>query len=114
MFQIWMKFNGFFNRYKITLIKPSLKALTLSSKISVRMDNRGFLSLQFMIQNEDNQISFVEYLVSNCCYNIIVISILLVAIVVANQAKLRLILLHGYFRYLIKLKCNDNHYLNRI
>ncbi|RDD42886.1 Cell cycle checkpoint protein RAD1 [Trichoplax sp. H2] len=50
------------NKYKITLIKPSVKALTLSSKISIRMDNRGFLSLQFMIQNDDNQISFVEYL----------------------------------------------------
>ena len=56
-----------------------MKALTLSSKISIRMDNRGFLSLQFMIQNEDNQISFVEYLVSSCCYDIKVISILPIA-----------------------------------
>lgn len=50
------------NRYKITLLKPSTKALNLSSKISIRMDNRGFLSLQYMIINEDGQVCFVEYL----------------------------------------------------
>ncbi|XP_074635306.1 cell cycle checkpoint protein RAD1-like isoform X1 [Acropora palmata] len=50
------------NRYKISLLKPSTKALQLSSKISIRMDNRGFLSLQYMIINEDGQVCFVEYL----------------------------------------------------
>ncbi|XP_064410254.1 cell cycle checkpoint protein RAD1 isoform X2 [Latimeria chalumnae] len=49
------------NRYKISLLKPSTKALALSCKVSVRTDNRGFLSLQYMIRNEDGQISFVEY-----------------------------------------------------
>ncbi|CAH3199353.1 unnamed protein product [Porites evermanni] len=44
------------------LLKPSTKALQLSSKISIRMDNRGFLSLQYMIVNEDGQVCFVEYL----------------------------------------------------
>nr|QIC49982.1 cell cycle checkpoint protein RAD1 [Actinia equina] len=50
------------NRYKINLVKPSTKALHLSSKISIRMDDRGFLSLQYMIINEDSQVCFVEYL----------------------------------------------------
>ncbi|XP_052015759.1 cell cycle checkpoint protein RAD1 [Apodemus sylvaticus] len=52
------------NRYKLSLLKPSTKALALSCKVSIRMDNRGFLSLQYMIRNEDGQICFVEYY---CC-----------------------------------------------
>jgi cell cycle checkpoint protein len=53
-------------RFKITLLKPSLKALTLASRVSVRLDTRGFLSMQYMIRNHDGSVSFVEYLV--CCY----------------------------------------------
>ncbi|XP_074643105.1 cell cycle checkpoint protein RAD1-like [Tubulanus polymorphus] len=49
------------NRYKVSLLKPSVKALTLSSRISLRTDDRGFLSLQYMIRNDDGQICFVEY-----------------------------------------------------
>ncbi|XP_064621085.1 cell cycle checkpoint protein RAD1-like isoform X2 [Lineus longissimus] len=49
------------NRYKISLLKPSVKALALSSRISIRTDDRGFISLQYMIKNEDGQICFVEY-----------------------------------------------------
>ncbi|NXS42258.1 RAD1 protein, partial [Balaeniceps rex] len=52
------------NRYKISLLKPSTKALSLSCKVSIRTDTRGFLSLQYMIRNEDGQICFVEYY---CC-----------------------------------------------
>ncbi|XP_053264636.1 cell cycle checkpoint protein RAD1 [Podarcis raffonei] len=52
------------NRYKIALLKPSTKALVLSCKVSIRTDNRGFLSLQYMIRNEDGQICFVEFY---CC-----------------------------------------------
>ena len=51
-------------RYKLALLKPSSKALSPSSKIALRMDTRGFLSLQFMIVTEDKQLCFVEYLVS--------------------------------------------------
>ncbi|KAB0355061.1 hypothetical protein FD755_022520 [Muntiacus reevesi] len=40
------------------------QALVLSCKVSIRTDNRGFLSLQYMIRNEDGQICFVEYY---CC-----------------------------------------------
>ncbi|XP_033123280.1 cell cycle checkpoint protein RAD1-like isoform X2 [Anneissia japonica] len=49
------------NRYKLSLLKPSVKALMVSCKVSIRTDHRGFLSLQYMIRNEDGQISFVEY-----------------------------------------------------
>ena len=47
------------------LLKPCTKALSHSSKISLRVDHRGFLSLQCMILTEDRQVCFVEYLVSN-------------------------------------------------
>ncbi|NXD82215.1 RAD1 protein, partial [Halcyon senegalensis] len=52
------------NRYKISLLKPSTKALAISCKVSIRTDAQGFLSLQYMIRNEDGQICFVEYY---CC-----------------------------------------------
>uniref|UniRef100_A0A3B4X0L3 RAD1 homolog (S. pombe) n=1 Tax=Seriola lalandi dorsalis TaxID=1841481 RepID=A0A3B4X0L3_SERLL len=52
------------NRYKMSLLKPSTKALALSCKVSVRTDSRGFLSLQYLVRNDDGQICFVEYY---CC-----------------------------------------------
>uniref|UniRef100_A0A8C9WAY5 RAD1 homolog (S. pombe) n=1 Tax=Scleropages formosus TaxID=113540 RepID=A0A8C9WAY5_SCLFO len=52
------------NRYKMSLLKPSTKALSLSCKVSVRTDNQGFLSLQYLVRNDDGQICFVEYY---CC-----------------------------------------------
>nr|XP_032831448.1 cell cycle checkpoint protein RAD1 isoform X3 [Petromyzon marinus] len=51
------------NQYKASFLKPSAKALSQASKVSVRMDWRGLLSLQFMIPN-DGEVSFVEYY---CC-----------------------------------------------
>ena len=52
-----------FSRYKLALLKPCQKAVNQSTKISIRMDQRGFLSLQCMILTTDKQICFVEYLV---------------------------------------------------
>lgn len=48
----------------MSLLKPSTKALALSCKVSVRTDTRGFLSLQYLVRNDDGQICFVEYY---CC-----------------------------------------------
>lgn len=48
----------------MSLLKPSTKALALSCKVSVRTDSRGFLSLQYLVRNDDGQICFVEYY---CC-----------------------------------------------
>jgi cell cycle checkpoint protein len=50
-------------KYKLALLKPCQKAVNQSVKISIRMDRRGFLSLQCMIATNDKQICFVEYLV---------------------------------------------------
>ncbi len=52
------------DRYKISLLKPSVKALMLSSRVSIRTDRRGFLSMQYMIKTEDGQVCFVEHFVS--------------------------------------------------
>ncbi|XP_042883005.1 cell cycle checkpoint protein RAD1-like [Penaeus japonicus] len=51
-------------RYKLSLLRPSIKPLSASQKVSVRTDERGFLCLQFMIKTEDNHICFVEFF---CC-----------------------------------------------
>uniref|UniRef100_A0A8C0Y0J4 RAD1 homolog (S. pombe) n=1 Tax=Cyprinus carpio carpio TaxID=630221 RepID=A0A8C0Y0J4_CYPCA len=48
----------------MSLLKPSTKALALSCKVSVRTDSPGFLSLQYLVRNDDGQICFVEYY---CC-----------------------------------------------
>lgn len=52
------------NRYKIVLLKPSVKALMVSMRTSIRTDNRGFLSMQYMIKMDDGQICFAEYFCS--------------------------------------------------
>lgn len=57
-------FHVYSQRYKMSLLKPSTKALALSCKVSVRTDSRGFLSLQYLVRNDDGQICFVEYY---CC-----------------------------------------------
>uniref|UniRef100_A0A3P9K7N5 Cell cycle checkpoint protein RAD1 n=1 Tax=Oryzias latipes TaxID=8090 RepID=A0A3P9K7N5_ORYLA len=49
------------NRYKMSLLKPSTKALALSCKVSVRTDNRGLLSQQYLVRNDDGQICFLEF-----------------------------------------------------
>ncbi|KAK7069646.1 ssDNA endodeoxyribonuclease [Halocaridina rubra] len=51
-------------RYKLSLLKHSNKALNAAQKVSFRTDDRGFLCLQFMIKTEDSYICFVEFF---CC-----------------------------------------------
>ncbi|KAJ3146579.1 ssDNA endodeoxyribonuclease [Geranomyces michiganensis] len=52
------------NNYKYSLLQPCLRALALSTKSNIRINETGFLSIQFMIPINENDISFVEYLVS--------------------------------------------------
>ena len=51
----------------MSLLKCTTKALNQSVKVSIRVDNRGFLSLQYMILTEDKQVCFVEYMVGGAC-----------------------------------------------
>ncbi|KAM3187937.1 hypothetical protein ACTXT7_001259 [Hymenolepis weldensis] len=51
-------------RYRLSLLRPSTnRALALSSRVSLRMNDRGFLSLQYMIQSGNSEVSasFVEF-----------------------------------------------------
>lgn len=49
-------------RYKLKMLKPSEKALALSSKISIRINTLGYISLQFLVQLADSQAVFIEFL----------------------------------------------------
>ncbi|KAF1744617.1 hypothetical protein MXB_4508 [Myxobolus squamalis] len=50
--------------YRIQLVKPSTKALSISKKFSIRIDHRGFLSLQHMVLDQNSQPCFFEFLCS--------------------------------------------------
>lgn len=49
------------NTYKYSLIKGVSKATALATKVSIRTDEQGVLSLQFMIEVEGGGISFVDF-----------------------------------------------------
>jgi len=47
-------------RYKLASLKHGIKPLTLSEKVSVRMDSRDFLCLQYMVRTDDGP-AFLEF-----------------------------------------------------
>jgi len=47
--------------YRLKMLQPTVKALALSTKTSVRMNERGVLNFQHMYQSEDNETSFVDF-----------------------------------------------------
>lgn len=47
--------------YKFSLIQKAARAMALATKVSVRGDDQGVLSLQFMIEVEGGKVSFVEF-----------------------------------------------------
>lgn len=47
--------------YKFEMIKAASEAMRLASKVSVRGDEQGVLSLQFMVEVEGGGISFVDF-----------------------------------------------------
>jgi cell cycle checkpoint protein len=47
--------------YKFEMIKASAEAMRLASKVSVRGDEQGVLSLQFMVEVEGGGVSFVDF-----------------------------------------------------
>ncbi|KAI9753851.1 MAG: hypothetical protein M4579_004979 [Chaenotheca gracillima] len=49
------------NTYKFNLIKSASRAMALANKVSVRGDEQGVLSLQFMIEIEGGAVSFVDF-----------------------------------------------------
>ncbi|KAI4216587.1 MAG: hypothetical protein LQ351_001076 [Letrouitia transgressa] len=49
------------NTYKYSLIKDASRAMAVASKVSIRADEQGVLSLQFMIETEGDNVSFVDF-----------------------------------------------------
>lgn len=49
------------NIYKFSLVKAATRAMAIATKVSIRGDNQGVLSLQFMIEVESGNISFVDF-----------------------------------------------------
>jgi cell cycle checkpoint protein len=47
--------------YKFEMIRAAADAMRLASKVSVRGDEQGVLSLQFMVEVEDGKISFIDF-----------------------------------------------------
>ena len=49
------------NTYKYSIIKAASRAMAIASKVSIRGDEQGVLSLQFMIEVEGGGVSFVDF-----------------------------------------------------
>ncbi|KAF2793554.1 Rad1-domain-containing protein [Melanomma pulvis-pyrius CBS 109.77] len=47
--------------YKFALIQKAARAMSVSTKVSIRADTQGVLSLQFMIEVESGNVSFVDF-----------------------------------------------------
>ena len=62
--EIMVKEESVSFHYKATLIKRLLPALRATGKVGIRINERGILSVQFPIPQEDKQTNFVEFYVS--------------------------------------------------
>ena len=49
------------NTYKYSLIKSASRAMAIANKVSIRGDEQGVLSLQFMIEVDDERVSFIDF-----------------------------------------------------
>jgi len=47
-------------KYKLAMLKHGIKPLTLSEKVSIRMDERDFLCFQYMVRTDDGP-AFLEF-----------------------------------------------------
>ncbi|VDN05405.1 unnamed protein product [Thelazia callipaeda] len=47
--------------YKLCLLKRVIPSLNMCSKLSIRIDHRGILSMQFIIERYDNTLIFLEF-----------------------------------------------------
>lgn len=54
------------NRYKFSILKPSVKALQVASKTQLRTNVDGALSLQHMVKVEDGSSCFIDFFVCPC------------------------------------------------
>lgn len=47
--------------YKFSLVQKAARAMSVATKVSIRADTQGVLSLQFMIEVEAGKVSFVDF-----------------------------------------------------
>jgi len=47
--------------YKFSLLKNAIRTMSIASKVSIRGDRQGVLSLQFMIEHEGGSPSFIDF-----------------------------------------------------
>ena len=60
-FQLAPKTKYLRHAYKFSLLQKAAKAMAVATKVSIRCDNQGVLSLQFMIEVEQGKVSFVDF-----------------------------------------------------
>mmetsp|Transcript_25154 Transcript_25154/g.65628 ORF Transcript_25154/g.65628 Transcript_25154/m.65628 type:complete len:292 (-) Transcript_25154:278-1153(-) len=48
--------------YSLKLLKPTEKALAISSRISIRMNAFGTMSIQFLVEADNGHVTFIEFL----------------------------------------------------
>lgn len=54
--------------YKFSILQTCLKALAVSKKTSLRINEQGLLSLQFMVPQHDAKLTFIEFVVRITLY----------------------------------------------
>jgi cell cycle checkpoint protein len=60
-FQLSDPSSTFKASYKFSLIQRAARAMSAATKVSIRVDEQGVLSLQFMIEVEVGKVSFVDF-----------------------------------------------------
>ncbi|KAL1612804.1 checkpoint clamp complex protein Rad1 [Paraconiothyrium brasiliense] len=60
-FQLSDPTSTFRASYKFSLLQRAARAMSVATKVSVRVDEQGVLSLQFMIEVEVGKVSFVDF-----------------------------------------------------
>lgn len=48
-------------RYRFAVVKHALRAMAVANKVSLRCDETGVLSLQFMVSLEEDKKSFIDF-----------------------------------------------------
>jgi cell cycle checkpoint protein len=49
------------NSYKFDMVQKAARAMSAATKVSLRGDSQGVLSLQFMIEVEAGKVSFIDF-----------------------------------------------------
>ena len=60
-FQLGDPNSTFRTSYKFSLIQRAARAMSVATKVSIRVDEQGVLSLQFMVEVEAGKVSFVDF-----------------------------------------------------